>query len=371
MEFKGIFIIALSIVGFVNAACNNAYAQCGGKNFKGENCCVSGFTCNSVNEWYSQCVPGSANPSNSAIQPNMPSNNTPPQNNNTPPQNSNIPPQNNNIPPQNNNIPPQNNNIPPQNNANTNQSSGFGTGNKPRTIFIAGDSTADNYGANNGKTNGWGKYLGDYVTSTVNNQAKSGQSARSYWRDGRWKNLINGVSKGDYVFIQFGHNDVGGPNAKTERGSAGGEGDETVTVTLSNGQQEIVHTFPWYISQMAKQVIAKGATPVVMSYTPNFSFVNGKVPEGSRFQGYMKLVATQLNIPFIDLYSYIARQWEKLGENYIKSNNWFPTDYKHTAPAAADLNAQLILNAAKCQNLKDLVAALNDKGKRINYPCTV
>ena len=45
----------------------------------------------------------------------------------------------------------------------------------PNTIFIAGDSTADGRGANNGKTAGWGKYLGDYLKVKVNNQAVSGQ----------------------------------------------------------------------------------------------------------------------------------------------------------------------------------------------------
>jgi len=239
----------------------------------------------------------------------------------------------------------------------------------PGTIFIAGDSTADENGANNGKTNGWGKYFRDYVSCKVDNQAKSGQSARTFWRDGRWNDLIKGVSKNDYVFIQFGHNDVGGPNNASEKGSAGGEGDETVTVTRSNGQQEVVHTFPWYIRQMCNQVIEKGAKPVLLSYTPNFSFVDGKIGEGSRFQGFMKLVATEMNLPYIDLYSLIARKWEELGEQYIQNNNWFPTDYKHTAPPAADLNAQLIVTGIKCVDIVDLIAVLNDKGKNVNHQC--
>ena len=71
----------------------------------------------------------------------------------------------------------------------------------PKNIFIAGDSTADGNGANNGKTNGWGKFLGDYITAKVHNHAVSGQSARTFYRDGGWKNLIKDVSKGDYVFV--------------------------------------------------------------------------------------------------------------------------------------------------------------------------
>ncbi|OUM63229.1 carbohydrate esterase family 12 protein, partial [Piromyces sp. E2] len=184
------------------------------------------------------------------------------------------------------------------------------------TIFIAGDSTADGNGANNGKTAGWGKYLGDYFSVKVNNQAKSGQSARTFWRDGRWNALIKDVKKGDYVLIEFGHNDAGGPNTAAAKGSVVGTGNETVTVKV-NGKNEVVHTFSWYIRQMVNQVKAKGATPVLLSNTPNFNFNKGKLPAAGRFQGYMKLVATEAKIPFIDHYNYIARQWEKLGENYI------------------------------------------------------
>ena len=84
----------------------------------------------------------------------------------------------------------------------------------PKNIFIAGDSTADENGAHNGKTAGWGKYLAEYVTSKVHNHAYSGQSARTFYRDGAWNNLIKEVSKGDYVFIQ-----CGGSKCKPKRSS--------------------------------------------------------------------------------------------------------------------------------------------------------
>ena len=237
----------------------------------------------------------------------------------------------------------------------------------PNNIFIAGDSTADSNGGNNGVTNGWGKFLGDYLKIKVYNHAVSGQSARTFYRDGGWANLIKDVSKGDYVFIQFGHNDVGGPN-QNPKGSAGGTGDETVTVTV-NGVEEIVHTFPWYIRYFANQVLEKGATPLLLSLTPNFAFVDGKIGDPSRFAGFMELVSGELNIPFIDHYRYIARNWEILGEAYIKEHNWFPTDYKHTSPEGADFNAKMIISAIKCQNIEDLVAVLGDKANLVNYPC--
>jgi lysophospholipase L1-like esterase len=306
MKFIIIFLFSLYLIQYSTQACNAAYEQCGGEGFTGETCCVDGFICKEINQWYSQCVESEG---------------------------------------------------------------GESSGKVPNTIFIAGDSTADSNGANNGKTNGWGKYLGDYMTSTVSNRAISGQSARTFWRDGNWENLIKDVNKGDYVFIQFGHNDVGGPH-KNPKGAAGGEGDETVTVTV-DGVEEVVHTFPWYIRQMAGQVIEKGATPLLLSLTPNFSFVDGKVEEPSRFAGYMKLVSDELKIPFIDLYHYIARNWEILGEQYLIDNEWLPTDKKHTAPAAADFNAKMVVTGIKCQKIPDLLPALNDKGKAVDFSCLV
>ena len=239
----------------------------------------------------------------------------------------------------------------------------------PKNIFLAGDSTADENGGHNGKTAGWGKFFADYISAKLHNHAVSGQSARTFYRDGAWNNLIKEVSQGDYVFIQFGHNDVGGPNSNP-KGAAGGTGDETVTVTV-NGKEEIVHTFPWYIRYFANQVLEKGATPVVLSLTPNFSFENGKVVEPSRFAGFMKLVSDELKIPFIDHYNYIARNWEVLGEGYIREHNWFPADYKHTSPEGADFNAKMVVSAIKCQNIEDLVAVLSAKAETVNYPCLV
>ena len=237
----------------------------------------------------------------------------------------------------------------------------------PKNIFIAGDSTADENGGHNGKTAGWGKYFADYISAKLHNHAVSGQSARTFYRDGAWNNLIKEVSKGDYVFIQFGHNDVGGPNSNP-KGAAGGTGDETVTVTV-NGKEEVVHTFPWYIRYFANQVLEKGATPLVLSLTPNFTFENGKVPQPSRFAGFMKLVSEELKIPFIDLYNYIARNWEILGEAYIREHNWFPADYKHTSPEGADFNAKMVVSGIKCQKIEDLVAVLSAKAETVNYPC--
>jgi lysophospholipase L1-like esterase len=76
-------------------------------------------------------------------------------------------------------------------------------------VFIAGDSTAANKEIRAFPETGWGMpfaYMFD-STVTVDNRAKNGRSTKSFISEGLWQKLFDDVSEGDYVFIQFGHND--------------------------------------------------------------------------------------------------------------------------------------------------------------------
>lgn len=76
-------------------------------------------------------------------------------------------------------------------------------------IFIAGDSTASIKDVKGYPENGWGMpfvYFWD-STVTVVNKAKNGRSTSSFQTEGLWKQILDEASEGDYVFIQFGHND--------------------------------------------------------------------------------------------------------------------------------------------------------------------
>jgi len=335
MHLKSVVFITLVAFAnkYVNAACGNAWDQCGGSNYNGENCCVSGYYCKYYNQWFSQCIPGTTTTTSRVRTAGTATQiRTTTRTNNPSQPTSNV--------------------------------------SKPANIFIAGDSTGDSTTANGGKTVGWGKFLSNYVTCNVQNHAKSGRSARTFWREGRWTTLINSVKAGDYVFIQFGHNDGGGPTHEKERGCTNGTGNETVTVTLKSGETEVVHTFPWYIRQMANQVLAKNAHPILLTQTPRKIFTNGQIESPGRFHDYMIMVAQELNIPCINMFKYIGRQLEELGETYLDNNNWFPVDYLHPSPVAADFIAQLLVNAfSKCQPISELIAVLNDKGKAVNYNC--
>lgn len=77
---------------------------------------------------------------------------------------------------------------------------------------------------------GWGQYFQYSASVTVSNQAIGGRSARSFTREGRFQTIINSVQSGDWVIIEFGHND-GGSLTPTDNGrtDCGGNGTETCT----------------------------------------------------------------------------------------------------------------------------------------------
>lgn len=79
----------------------------------------------------------------------------------------------------------------------------------PYTIYLAGDSTMAEKLPEKRPETGWGMefqtFFDEYVT--VANHAKNGRSTRTFIEEGRWDSIMNLVQPGDYVFIQFGHND--------------------------------------------------------------------------------------------------------------------------------------------------------------------
>ena len=78
-------------------------------------------------------------------------------------------------------------------------------------IFVIGDSTASNYGKDIAPRTGWGqtfdRFVADTTTTKVVNLAQSGRSSRSFITEGWFAMLANNLQKGDYVLVQWGHND--------------------------------------------------------------------------------------------------------------------------------------------------------------------
>jgi lysophospholipase L1-like esterase len=232
------------------------------------------------------------------------------------------------------------------------------------TVFVIGDSTASN-----GADLGWGSHLGNYFDLqkvTVVNRAMAGRSSRTFQTEGRWERILAEMKAGDFVLIQFGHND-GGPvnDSQRARGSLPGLGEETREIDNQlTGQHETIHTFGWYMRKFTVDTKAKGATPIVLSLTVRNIWNAGKVERGSgRFSQWAAQIAQSEHVAFVDVTNIIADEYERLGQDKVQA--FFPKDHTHTSPEGAELNAALIVSGLKSLPDSPLAGYLSAKGQNV------
>ncbi len=218
------------------------------------------------------------------------------------------------------------------------------------TVFTIGDSTVKN-GSGIGDYGkwGWGDPIVQYFDTTqvkVENYARGGTSSRSYRTLGLWKPVLDKIQKGDFVLMQFGHNDNGPLNDKSRaRGTIKGISDETVEIdNMLTGKYEVVHSYGWYMTQYIKEIKAKGATPIVMSPIPRNDWVDNKVPRNDQSYGlWAKQVAEKEGVLFIDLNLKMVNAMNKLGEENVTDVHFWKSDHTHTTAKGAVLAASLLV----------------------------
>jgi len=223
------------------------------------------------------------------------------------------------------------------------------TGDQRPTLFLVGDSTVKN--GTKGQE-GWGSQIDKYFdTSRINvvNRAIGGRSSRSFQTEGRWDKVLAELKPGDFLLIQFGHNDGSNPkNDPKNRGSLRGGGDETVDVDNAAvpGGKETVHSFGWYMRKYAADGKSKGATPIICSLVPRNDWKDGKVLRGAEsYAKWAREAAEAEHVPFIDLNDIAARRYEQLGEAKVKE--FFPHEHTHTNAAGADVNARCVVDGLR------------------------
>jgi rhamnogalacturonan acetylesterase len=242
-------------------------------------------------------------------------------------------------------------------------SAGVTPGKKPKpTIHLIGDSTVKNgSGKGEGGLWGWGDYLHtqfDTSKISIRNWALGGRSSRTFISEGLWENILAKLKSGDYVLIQFGHNDSSPVNDNSRaRGTLKGTGEETEEIdNILTKKHEIVHAFGWYIRKYISDAKAKGAIPVVCSPVPRNIWENGKVLRASEDYGkWAKESAQAEKADFIDLNEIIAAKYDPLGENEVTAK-FFLTDHTHTNETGAIINARAVAEGIKqlkgCSKLK-------------------
>jgi lysophospholipase L1-like esterase len=214
------------------------------------------------------------------------------------------------------------------------------------TLFVVGDSTANNSASG---AKGWGDPFADFFDAAkinVLNRARAGRSSRTFLTEGLWEKVLQDLKAGDFVLIQFGHNDGGPLDTGRARGSLPGLGEETKEVTMPDGRKEVVHTFGWYNRKFIADVTRKGATPIVLSLTVRNIWKDGRVERGSgKFREWAEEVARAEGVRFVDVTNIVADRYEALGEEKVKA--LFGPDHTHTSPAGAEFNAESVVAGLK------------------------
>jgi rhamnogalacturonan acetylesterase len=224
--------------------------------------------------------------------------------------------------------------------------------NKP-TIFIIVDSTVKNGNGNGaGGLWGWGDFMYEQLDTEkifIKNYARGGRSSRTFITEGLWDNILSKLKPGDFVILQFGHNDGGAINDSSRaRGTIRGTGEEIVEIdNILTKKHEVVHSFGWYMRKYITDTKSKGAIPVVCSLIPRNDWKNGKVLRASDSYGkWAKEAADKENAFFIDLNEIIAKQYELFGEKEVTSK-LFLNEHTHTTKEGAKLNAKCVADGVK------------------------
>jgi lysophospholipase L1-like esterase len=219
--------------------------------------------------------------------------------------------------------------------------------NKP-TLFIIGDSTVKN--GTKGQQ-GWGERISGFFDTNkipIANHAIGGRSSRTFLTEKRWDKVLEQLKAGDFVLMQFGHNDGGRPDdAQRPRGTLPGTGEQTLTITNpATKQMEMVHSFGWYMRKYVTDTKSKGATAIVCSLVPRNIWKDGKVARATKnYAKWAHDVAEAEQVPFLDLNELIAARYESLGEE--KVNSLFFGDHTHTSPEGAKLSASIVAQGIK------------------------
>lgn len=225
------------------------------------------------------------------------------------------------------------------------------------TLFAIGDSTVKNgKGKGDGGLWGWADFIKPYFDAdkiNIENHAMGGTSSRTFQTQGLWDKILAKVKAGDYVIMQFGHNDSSPLNDSSRaRGTMKGVSeDSTVIMNLLTKKEETVHTYGWYMRKFIADVKAKGATPIICSPIPRNDWKNGKVIRngGNNYGGWCAEIAKQTGIAFIDLNSITADKYDALGQEKVVP--FFPKEHTHTGKEGAEINAASVVSGIKA--LKD------------------
>ncbi|MCR4854175.1 MAG: rhamnogalacturonan acetylesterase [Prevotella sp.] len=235
-------------------------------------------------------------------------------------------------------------------------------------VFITGDSTVKNEDKDKDGMWGWGAVANTVFDETkiqIVNAAQAGRSCRSYLREGRWDRVYNSLKPGDFVLIEFGHNDIGAIEQPKYRAciassadtchvykmqAAKGQADngniidQRMKVTdVQPGDYEMVYSFGWYLRKFIDDVREKGATPIIVSLTPRNEWPGGKIERRNDTYGrWYREVCEETHCEFVDLHNITADFLDRKCGSKEKASKYFKRDHTHTSLLGAKTNAKSV-----------------------------
>ena len=239
--------------------------------------------------------------------------------------------------------------------------------NSPR-LFFTGDSTVKNADKDDDGMWGWASQAStvfDESKITLINAGRAGRSTRSFIREGLWDAVYNSLKPGDFVTIQFGHNDICPITDAKARGVIPGTKDTLHVYKLDNGTYEVVYSFGWYLKKMIDDVREKGATPILVSLTPRNEWPGGKIERRDDSYGkWYREVVEETGVEFIDMHNISADFLDKkfarkklssdkekakaeVAQIKEKAGKYFKKDHTHASKLGAQMNAQSFAKGLK------------------------
>ena len=249
-------------------------------------------------------------------------------------------------------------------------------------VHTIGDSTMANYDESSTDKRGWCQMLQQFFNAdevVINNRGKSGASSKSFYQEAAyWKTVIAGVNEGDYVLIQFAHNDEknGGLDGDTLKAYTIAQGGDASSIdyrgTTASG------TFKKFIRAYIEETKAKGGKPIIVtpicrkyfsgntirrngmhdlgdSFSILGSSSKGSVPESDNTHDYAQalrdVAAEYEDVPVIDLTLMTRDLYLSYGDSYCTEHLFCTDDSTHPAKMGATLIARLFAQAMKEQGV--------------------
>ena len=252
-------------------------------------------------------------------------------------------------------------------------------------VHTIGDSTMATYSESTTVTRGWGQMFQQFFTDavTVNNRAKSGASSKSFYEEAAyWESVKKQIQPGDYVLIQFAHNDekndgMDGDEVKAYYESIGDQAKADATDyrgTTASG------TYKEYLRKYVEETRALGATPVLVGaicrkyFTGSTIRRNGRhdlgddfslltasgITEGNKvstddhtydYPYQMRLVADEMGVSYIDLTTATKELYESYGDAKANELLFDGDGSTHTSAMGATLIARLCAQLLQKQGI--------------------